>query len=191
MAIESVYSLNFNDHRGFTVAYNRFYLPLYYFTKKIVTDPEIAKDITADAFIKLWRQAQEGEPVQNVNAFLHTTARNAAINHIHTQKLHQDKKKELYHLAEQDDRTALQMAEIKSELLLYIQEEIEKLPSKARQIFKLSFIEGMKNNEIAALLGISERTVINQKVVSLKKLRIAFQNRQWLWALLLFVFYHE
>ncbi|MBQ1885162.1 MAG: RNA polymerase sigma-70 factor, partial [Bacteroidales bacterium] len=47
----------------------------------------------------------------------------------------------------------------------------ENLPEKCREIFIRSRFDNKKNSEIAAELGISEKTVENQMTIALKKLR--------------------
>lgn len=177
-----------NDRKQFAALYDQFYLSIYYFTKKIVADPQAAEDLTADSFVKLWNKALQENEVNNVRAFLYSVARNACLDYLKTHQLHQEKHKEILYLAEEESRIAAYTSEIKAELLLEIREEIERLPAKARQIFKLAFFDGLKNSEIAALLALSEQTVQNQKSIALKRLRIAFQNKAWAGALLLSTF---
>jgi RNA polymerase sigma factor (sigma-70 family) len=52
------------------------------------------------------------------------------------------------------------------------------LPPQRRIIFKLSFLEGMKNAEIANQLNLSLQTVQNQKAIALKFLRITVLNEK-------------
>jgi RNA polymerase sigma factor (sigma-70 family) len=65
---------------------------------------------------------------------------------------------------------------LRAELLKQIHEAIEKLPSRCKEIFKLHWLEGLKNQDIADKLQVSVNTVINQKVRALSKLRIAFKD---------------
>jgi RNA polymerase sigma-70 factor (ECF subfamily) len=41
-------------------------------------DADLATDIAQEAFLRLWRQWDEGEPIQNPRAWLHRVARNLA-----------------------------------------------------------------------------------------------------------------
>ena len=51
---------------------------------------------------------------------------------------------------------------------------IEKLPARRKQIFKMSRLEGMKNQDIANELNISKKTVENEIHMVLKYLRSTF-----------------
>jgi len=66
--------------------------------------------------------------------------------------------------------------EQQAELLQRIYEEIEKLPKKCRQVFKLAYLDGLSNEEIAELLHINYQSVKNQKVRALKILRLALNK---------------
>lgn len=175
----SVVSLAPGDRQGFTAVYNLYYLAIYHFSKKILDNSQQAEDIAADAFIKLWRQAQEGNGIQNVRAFLHVAAKNACLDYLKSVRIHADKEKEISLRMQQDTDGLFGLAEAKAEVLEYVYEAIEKLPKKCKEIFKLSYIEGMKVNEVAQYLRISEQTVSNQKTRALKMLRLALHDKQW------------
>jgi RNA polymerase sigma-70 factor (ECF subfamily) len=45
------------------------------------TDADLAMDITQEAFLRLWRQFEDGEDIQNPRAWLLRVARNLAEDH--------------------------------------------------------------------------------------------------------------
>ena len=57
------------------------------------------------------------------------------------------------------------------ELRKEIQNAINELPDKCKEVFKLSYLHDMKNKEIADILGISLRTVEAHMYKALKLLR--------------------
>ncbi|MNY29502.1 RNA polymerase sigma factor [compost metagenome] len=58
-----------------------------------------------------------------------------------------------------------------NELIVLLYHEIELLPEKCQQVFKLSRLEGLKYRDIALQLNISEKTVENHMGNALKILR--------------------
>jgi RNA polymerase sigma-70 factor (ECF subfamily) len=66
---------------------------------------------------------------------------------------------------------------IRAELMQDIYAEIEKLPEKRRQVFKLAYVEGLKNDEIAAQMNISVHTVKEHKGKALQFLRLRFSDK--------------
>ncbi|HEY8967608.1 MAG TPA: RNA polymerase sigma-70 factor, partial [Puia sp.] len=147
---------------------------IYYFAKKFVGSREVAEDITADAFIKLYRLRANFNSLTNIKAFLHITVRNACLNYLRDMKWREQKKRELlYMLTSADEVDRFPEEEYRAELLQRLYEEIEKLPKKCKQVFKLAYLEGLKNEEIARLLKINTQSVKNQKARALKVLRLA------------------
>ena len=62
------------------------------------------------------------------------------------------------------------------ELQQRIEQAIDKLPHRCKEIFLLSRYEGLKYKEIADKLKISNKTVENQIVEALKRIRKAIQD---------------
>ncbi len=54
---------------------------------------------------------------------------------------------------------------------------IEKLPQQAKCIFLLFYLQNLKNQEIARIMGIKEKTVKNQKLTALKKLKLEIERK--------------
>src|SRR5947207_569153 len=67
---------------AYTTIYNLCAPSIYYFAKRFVNEREVAEDITADTFIKLYRLHENFDTLLNIRAFLHITARNACLNYL-------------------------------------------------------------------------------------------------------------
>ena len=61
---------------------------------------------------------------------------------------------------------------------------IDRLPDELRQIFDLSFEQGMKNKEIAALLSLSPETIKKRKARLIQTLREELKEEKTLLSLL-------
>ena len=57
-----------------------------------------------------------------------------------------------------------------------IQEAIDSLPERCREIFVMHKLKGMKYAEIATVLNLSVKTVDNQMGIALKKLRVKLKD---------------
>lgn len=170
---------------AFAEIYNLHYTAIYYYARHFVPDSQEARDITAETFVKLWKLRANFDNIHKIKTFLHVTARNACIDALRHQKWKAGKHQQLIQLLMEDEgsmvaRNNSPMAAatrfvnglVEGELLGRIYEEIENLPPQRKIIFKLSFLDGMKNAEIAAQLNISIQTVQNQKAIALKFLRL-------------------
>lgn len=84
--------------------------------------------------------------------------------------------KDLVNLSDQQHQDHYFREIIEGQLFSRIHEEIEKLPPHVREVFKLSYIEGLKNAEIAKTLGIKDASVRVRKAEALRMLRIVFND---------------
>ncbi|WP_256002033.1 RNA polymerase sigma-70 factor [Pedobacter deserti] len=165
--------------------FDRYYDRLVYFCYKIVADKEQARDIAQDAFLKYWQQANSvAENETAIKNFLYSTVHNAALNVIRHGKV-VDK-----HLERQDKEEPrepdVMEAMISAEVIAEIHCAIESLPEQYRQISRMSYFEGKKNQEIADELCMSVNTVKKQKQKALELLRLKL--RPEMFALFLCVF---
>ncbi len=166
------------DLQHFESLFRRLQPRLFAYCCKYVEDEELARDIVQECLIQLW------ENYENISGsyerYMIVAVKNRCISHFRTLRLQskytesvQLKIKEFeFHPDIPDPLTDIYMKEV-TELL---QEYIEKLPDKCRQIFMMSRQEGLKNQEIADQLGISIRTVEAQIYHALKSIRIGLKD---------------
>jgi RNA polymerase sigma-70 factor (family 1) len=163
---------------AFASVYNMHYSRLYGFIKKLVEDREEAQDITAETFVKLWKLHTNFNTAENIKAFLYITARNACMDFLRYRQRQTTNKQELGYvlLQQEEDVPTTSHDEIKTAVLKQIHSEIENLPTQCRRIFKMAWLEGRKNAEIAQQLALTEQTIRNQKARAVKILRVALAN---------------
>lgn len=161
------------DERAFTQVYDRFYLNILYFTRRYVSE-EDAQDITAEAFLQLWRKRRDFPHLEAMAKFLFVTARNKCYDFLKHQKikLHYSAEIALAMDADRQERDYFEH-QLRMDLLELLQAHMDKLPPKVQEIFLLSFKDGLKPFEIAQKMGISVKTVKNQKLSAVKLLKAA------------------
>ena len=164
------------DPRALQVIFRQFYAPLCLFAERMLHDRPAAEDIVGDTFVKLWNRHTDFENLQNVKAFLYITTRNASLNLLKQMQRESLSKKQLAYVL--GDKEGFVLNEIiRNEVLLEIYREIENLPEQCQRIFKMSYFEGKKNQEIASILDISVHTVKNQKARAIQLLRVKLPDR--------------
>ena len=163
------------DERAFEQVYNIFYHPILFFTRNMVRE-EDALDITADTFVKLWKRRHAFDSLINIRAFLYITARNACLDYLRWKKKTLEKHEHLASLTEQEEHFFSRL-EVESELMRWVVQEAEKLPPREAQVFTLAFINGYKNEEIAATLQLSDQIVRNLKARAVKKIKLALFHK--------------
>ena len=75
---------------------------------------------------------------------------------------------------------------IETEVFVEIMQAIDRLPEHRREIFKLSYIDGLKISEVAERLGIAEETVRSQRVKARKQLQSSLKDMSLFYLLVFF-----
>ena len=174
---EIVSGFNKGNQRSFSSIFNTYYASLCFFAERMILDKQEAEDIVEETFVKLWRLHANFETMQNIKAFLYITTKNACLNYIKQSDRTNKQQSDLqYMLAQQEDHVLNSLT--KAEVLREVHAAIESLPPQCRKIVRLSFLEGLKNQEIADRLNLSINTVKNQKMraISLLKIKLLSTN---------------
>ncbi|MEI6949718.1 RNA polymerase sigma-70 factor [Paraflavisolibacter sp. H34] len=147
-----------------------YYSRLCYFAFKMIEDREAAQDLVQDAFVGFWHRRDDFDSEPAVKTFLYVTVRNACLNRIRHEKV---KKKfiDANKTSEAEEEKGLNNL-VQAEVVGEIHRAIEELPQGCRQVLKLAYFEGLKNDEIAGELGVSVNTVKTQKARALQLLRL-------------------
>ncbi len=157
----------FKDPVQFEIAYKQFFPMLTGFAFRYVEDRDVAEDIVQEVFSKTWHQSDRIEIRTNVKSYLFGAVRNACLNHLKHQKVVETYAKEATGHQAPDQAAFMEMDELQEK----INQALDQLPEKRRQIFELSRFEGKKYHEIAEELDISIKTVETQMSRALKVIR--------------------
>jgi len=164
-----IYSkLSHGNEQAFNELFCRYYAALCAYAYRFVGDEEETRELVQEVFVQLWEKRRHIEIHTSVKSYLFRAVKNQLIN---WQKHVQVEKKYLQKLAseEQDPQYGQYFVEV--DLQQKIEDSIDALPPKRKEIFKLSREEGKKYHEIAEQLGLSVKTVETQMGLALKQLR--------------------
>lgn len=167
----------------FSRVYSIYFPKLVRFAREFVLSTEDAENIIQDLFIYLWEHQDLFENLSNLNAFLFVLVKNRCIDFIRQKRLVGQKREEFefvmdkelqlkMYALQQFDENALSVEAVE----IILNEAIDRLPEKCREIFILSRMEGLKYKEIAERLHVSTKTVENQIITALKKLRLELKD---------------
>jgi len=174
------------DHAAFHEIYERYSGVLYNFAFKKLQDEEEAKDAVQDIFITMWNRHSELTVHSSLSGYLFKSVSNRALS-IFTHKKYEAAyiaSFDSYLLSRQTPQADEQIRE--KDLQLIIEREIDALPEKMREIFRLSRYEQLSHKEIGERLGVSELTSKTQVKRALRQLRM----RLGLLTYLLFLLHH-
>lgn len=126
------------------------------------------EDVIQDIFIRLWEDRDELN-IFYLKTYLFKSARNLMLNRLRDEsnrnKLLEQWASELIEESTANDCINMQEFEV-----LY-KEAVDKLPTKCKDIYKLSREERLSYKEIALRHAISEKTVENQMSIALKRIK--------------------
>jgi RNA polymerase sigma-70 factor (ECF subfamily) len=156
--------------------FRQHYSNLLFYAIRLVGGDE-AEDVVQDAFIELWKRNGVIEDSDHIRSFLYRTVYTRSLNvlkHRHIAGNYATAVEEIEHMRvlhyEPGHNDVVEQIENK-ELRSQIKEAIDALPTKCREVFKLSYLHDMKNKDIADITGISLRTVEAHIHKALKLLR--------------------
>ncbi|MBX2921449.1 MAG: sigma-70 family RNA polymerase sigma factor [Chitinophagaceae bacterium] len=173
------------EEEAFTFVYDQFYFLIYQYCLRWLQSKQDAEDVVADTFLKLHQRCEQFESTEHVIGFLKTTSRNACLNHLRHLRIKTDKQETLLQRLSRQEAPDFEWTEVQEVLLNLVYAEVEKLPGKMKEIFLLSYRDGLKPAEIAKRLNLKVRTVSNQKTNAIHILRAAMPEYPLFLALLL------
>ena len=164
-----------NNEHAFATLFDRYWVRLYKTAFKYLKDRENSEEVVHDVFLNIWNRRHQLE-IESVPNFLLSAIRYQVYNRMRAAKppvnleLNEHEMGYLPDYNQSDYR--IQNQELLLELTLYLKQ----LPKRCREIFYMSRMDNLSNQEIAGRLGISKRTVENQLTMALKHLRNCFKQ---------------
>ncbi|WP_316753340.1 RNA polymerase sigma-70 factor [Pedobacter gandavensis] len=162
------------NKQAYELIYERYWMILFRHAQKILQDEEEAKDVIQEVFTTFWLKAESLLPTQPIAAFLYATTRNKVLDHLKRTKV-KTKYIEALRLIMEQHSPAPDERIIEKELARQIENEIQLLSPRMREIFRLSREQHQSYKEIAKELNISDNTVKKQISTALHILRNKFQ----------------
>jgi RNA polymerase sigma-70 factor (ECF subfamily) len=158
-----------DDHAAFRSLFDTYYASLCHYASHFLNDDSLSEEVVQELFVKLWEKRKMLDVETSVKHYLFRAVRNGCLNQIQHDKVKQLHGKKLKEALMSEDPAEEYM--ITPEMILRLEEGIELLPVKRREIFRLSREYGLKYREIAEKLNISVKTVEAQMGLALKALR--------------------
>jgi len=177
--------LHTGDKSAFEALYRDQYIAVFYTAKRFVPDIQAAEDLATETFLKLWERLGDFNSMAAIRSFLFVTVKNACLNHLRAEERMNTRHLRLIQLLEQEDDQSLANQQLMADIYAHVYAEVEKLSPRLKEVFILSYIDGLSNEEIAARLHINNQSVRNDKARALKQLRLTLTSREGLLVLFL------
>jgi RNA polymerase sigma-70 factor (ECF subfamily) len=159
-----------DDEQAVDLIYNHYYPRLYRFSRTFLKLDDGIDDILQEVFVRIWENRKNIRSAQTFNSYIFTITRNLLLNELRNRLNNEKFRDRLAKAAMAEEYTDSQFTDY-NELKEKIDNLVEQLPERQREVFKLSRIEGLSHREIAAKLSISDKTVeyhIGQSISFLK-----------------------
>lgn len=160
-----------SDETAFRLLFNYYYPRLLNYTFVIIKNHESAEDIVLEVLHAVWERRSKIIEVDNFTNYLYVCARNKTLDfHKKNSKLasvsfDEPHYKEYITLHNPENQL------LDKELSEIINVAILSLPEKTRLVYRLVKEDGLKYQEAADILGVSAKTVNNQLLSAMKKVR--------------------
>lgn len=164
-------SLKKGDKIAFEFLYDQYWKQLFGVALKFLGSPDESKDIVQELFVELWMKKDFLLIKTSLSGYLHKALKNRILNTIRSKTVKEKyvnllMKESLNQNFEETEHYLNFKALDKA-----FQNEIDALPEKCAQIFRLNKIENYSIPEIAKKLDLSPQTVKNQLQKATKRIR--------------------
>lgn len=173
------------DEAAFEALFREYYQPLRRYALTLVRRADVAEDIVQAVFLRLWTKRQEWVLRSSLKAYLF-----GAVHHRSLQLLRQERVRDRHVLAELGGGAEVEASPPESwpdselagqELGQVLQAAVDGLAPRTRQAFELRRYQQLSYEEIAAVMGISVKTVgvhIGRALVVLRKAVLGYLATQ-------------
>lgn len=161
--------LQSGDQAAFDTMFRAHYAHLVAFAQGMLHERAAAEDIAQDVMLELWRRRGDISIAESLRAYLLRATRNRALNQLRHHKV--AKRAEPQVVGEDSVNATGASNLVAGELRDALVAAVCELPPACREVFELSRSRGLRYAEIAAMLGISVKTVESQMGKALKHLR--------------------
>lgn len=173
---EIVKGIRANDLEAFSGVFRKYYAPLCLFAGRYLHDIQAAESAVQDVFVRLWESRDTLDIQSSLKGYLYAAVRNACLNHVKRENF-----TTLLDDTEEHSDTSVLQPDIQlesNELADALEQAMNALAPKCRQIFSMAKYDGLSYQEIAEILNISVNTVKTQMKRALKSLSGSLQHFQ-------------
>jgi RNA polymerase sigma-70 factor (ECF subfamily) len=136
--------------------YKRYGRLIYARCKRLLRDPEVAEDATQEVFVKVLRYLERIPDDEDAIKWLYRVTTNYCLNYIRDQARRTQK---IMHMDPVEDKSSREQELLNQDTVRVI---IEKCPKKLAEVAMLYFLDDLDQKQVAKVLDITPRTVINR-----------------------------
>lgn len=150
--------LSKDNDSSFEELFNYYYPRLFNFSKSFLKIEDGIDDILQTVFVKIWQNRKSIKNSDTFNSYIFTITRNLLLNELRSRLNRQNIKEEVCKLSVASEYSLFEQIEYQ-DLKEKVDNIVNELPDRQREIFILSRNECLSHKEIAEKLKISTKTV--------------------------------
>lgn len=173
-------TINLEADEAFAMLYERLYGRLCTLSNLFTKNRQAAEDIVQDVFYSLWCRRYELHIDKSIESYTVRAVYNLSLRYL-ARKGRMTGLPEQIHAeyeASIEEITVNGLNDEELERIRLFNKAVDTLPQQCREIFILNKREGMRQKEIARIKGLSVKTVDNQIVKAVKKIREYIRERK-------------
>ncbi|WP_316838656.1 RNA polymerase sigma-70 factor [Pedobacter gandavensis] len=185
--LELLHLVAAGDQRAFNSLFEMHQKLIFNIAYKLTQSRSKAKEIVQDVFLKVWMKREELQEIENFGAYLNRIARNHSIDVL--RKIAREALRNV-ELKEAEMETGVRNTEDTiqyHETARLLQQALESLSPQQQKVYRLCQEQGLKYEEAAKELGISEGTVHTHMKLALKNIRVYLKNLDAMLLMMLFL----
>ena len=159
-----------DSQEAFGELYVRFKKPLLYLCKQYMRNATDAEDIVHDIFLKIWETRHFLKPELSFSGYLQTITENRVKDKLRHLDVHSRFARNIL-INTKDSTNETELSIIDNDYTKLMNELIEKLPQKQKEIIRLNRIEGLTYKEISELLQMPVGNVRRYASIASKKMK--------------------
>lgn len=165
-----VLRLRKGDKDSFNIIFDNYYPLFISFTRRMLRNDAVCEDIVQNVFMRLWIHRERIDPDRSLRNYLLVSVRNEIYCHLRLvfNARREDLSEDHY---EYKDKVDVAEEYSARDFQKNVDEIVRRMPERRKEVFELSRKKHLSNEDIAARMGISVRTVEKHLQLALSEIR--------------------